>query len=169
MLKPKLTIVKTVDRATVISAAMQALEATDVLVGIPAEKAPRTSAQAKGTPITNAAIGYISEYGLPSKNIPARPNLIPGVRDAQRQITDRFMKVGVAALEGKPAEMLAQFHAAGMVATLSVKRKIVTGPFIPLAAATLSARRRRGHTGTKPLIETGQFLNAHTYVLRRRK
>jgi hypothetical protein len=40
--------------------------------------------------------------------------------------------------------------------------------FAPLAAATLAARRRKGRTGTKPLIDTGQLRRAITYVLRRK-
>jgi len=170
MLKPNLKITMVADNSRDLERSLRNLIEQDVLVGIPAEKAARTSeeARARGTPITNAALGYIHEHGSPPVNIPPRPFLIPGIKNAQKEISEGFEKAGAAALEGKPDVMVKQLHAIGLRAATSVKLKIQSGPFVALKPATIRARRRRGHMGTKPLIDTGQLRNAVTYVLRRR-
>jgi hypothetical protein len=55
---------------------------------------------------------------------------------------------------------------AGLIAESSVRKKINEGPFEPLAPKTLQERKRRGRTGEKPLIDTGQLRNSVTYVIR---
>lgn len=148
------------DRVKQVLAGISSLGKSDVLVGIPGENATRDA------PITNAALGYIHEFGAPEANIPARPHLVPGVQDAKEQVTARFKHAAKSAFMGRPAEVDRALNAAGIIATSSVKRKITSGPFLPLAPSTLAARRRRGRTGAKPLIDTGQYRNSITYVLR---
>ena len=151
-----------------ITKAMSTLEKNQVLVGIPAEKAPRTAAEAKksGAKINNAAIGYIHNFGMPSKNIPQRQFLEPGIKNADDAISVRMAKAGQGALDGKEEEVLNNMNAVGVIAASSVKSKITAGPFVPLGESTLAARRRRGRTGTKPLIDTGQLRNSISYVIR---
>lgn len=134
-----------------------------VLVGIPAAKGPRD----EGDPVNNAALGYIHEFGAPEANIPARPFLIPGVRSATDRVAISFRRAGEAALSGNNEKAEASINAAGMAAVASVQRRLTDGPFVPLAETTLAARRRRGVTRTKPLIDTGQLRRAVTYVLRK--
>lgn len=136
------------------------------LVGIPADHAARHE---EGEPINNAAIGYIEEFGSPANNIPARPSLIPGVEAAKPEIIKQLRKGVDGALEGRLDAGEKALHRAGIVAVNSVRAKINEGIPPPLAPATIAARKRRGRTGTKPLIDTGQFRNAITYVLRKVK
>ena len=58
------------------------------------------------------------------------------------------------------------WHAAGLIAQNSVRRTLTTAAYRPLSERTLAERRARGRTGTKPLIDTGQYRNSITYVVR---
>lgn len=158
----EIKVKKTVDKADAIMKAFAGLVRQRVLVGIPEAEAARNEA----TPITNAAIGYIAEYGSPAANIPARPFLVPGVEDAKGPVTGRLKDAAADALEGNRTGVDENLNAAGLAAQNAVRAKINTGPFAPLKPQTLAARRRRGRTGDKPLIDTGQLRNAVTYVIR---
>lgn len=143
--------------------ALQSLPSQDVLVGIPESKGRR-----QDEPISNALIGYLMETGMPASNVPARPFLKPGVKTAEARIL-RYLKQGAEyALKGDEAGVSRAMNAAGLTAVSAVKRKITTGPFEPLAPGTVRGRLRRGRTGTKPLIDTGQLRQSVTYVVRSR-
>lgn len=146
---------------------MKLLERQDVMVGIPAERAGRESED--DSPITNAEIGWVMEMGSPEQNIPPRPHLEPGIRAGKESIVKYLRMAAELALKGAPERMMRALHAAGMAGATAVKNKIDVGPFMPLAPRTLAERRRRGRTGIKPLIDTGQYRNAITYVVRDRK
>lgn len=116
--------------------------------------------------MNNATIGYIMENGSPAANIPERPHLIPGVQEAREDIADQLEGGARAILEGRETDANRVLHRVGLVAQNAVRRKIDEGPFDPLSPVTLSKRRKRGRTGTKPLIDTAQYRNAITYVVR---
>ncbi len=167
---------------------LKSLPDRDVLVGIPEQKAERDA----DDPVNNAMLGYIHENGAPEANIPARPFLVPGIRDVKDRITSCIKQAGKAALAGDDEKVTKAFHAAGLVAAASVKKRIVSGDFQPLAEATLRARARRKGKGkgvsiakgaqaeldsraagnaastefAKPLNDTGQMRKSVTYVLR---
>ncbi len=133
-----------------------------MLVGIP-ESAPERDDE----PISNAVIGYIQETGSPVNNIPPRPFLVPGVKDAQVPIAAQLGKGAQLALSGQASAAETALHSAGLTAQNAVRAKLQAGEdFQPLAESTLAARRRRGRSGTKPLIDTGQLRNSITYVVR---
>ena len=156
----------TVDRLGNIVKEINDLTRKDVLIGIPEAETNRQDEDGGSAPATNAALGYIHEHGSPANNIPARPFLIPGVKDAQGAIEKRLKQAADAALKGDKAAVDRQMHSAGIEAQNSVKTKINSGDFEPLAPATLAQRKARGRTGTKPLIDTGQLRNSITYVVR---
>lgn len=143
---------------------LRAIALTQVMVGVPAEKDSREG----GQPINNAALAYIHTNGAPEAGIPARPWLEPGIRDIQPEIVRRQEGVLKLALDGRPDAVDRAQNALGLRAVSSVKARLKAGPHVPLKESTLAARRRRGRTGTKPLIDTGQLLNANTYVIRGR-
>ena len=67
-----------------------------------------------------------------------------------------------------PSAVLTAKNKAGLIAQNSVKATITAGEgFAPLAESTLAARKRRGVSRTKPLIDTGSLLNSITYVIRK--
>lgn len=156
--------ITTKDQMADVLKSIQSLVKEQTLVGIPDSNAAR-----KEGPINNAALGYINEFGSPANNIPARPFLIPGVEAAEPAVLKQLKRGAEGALDGRLDAADKALHSAGILAVNAVRGKINEGVPPPLADSTLAARRRRGRTGTKPLIDTGQLRNAITYVLRKVK
>lgn len=154
----------TKDKVTATLKAIHALVQKDVMVGVPQSTADRLA----GSPITNAEIGYIQEFGAPGANIPARPHLVPGIEGAEKQIGVQLKKGATAALDGNAQGVEDALHGAGLTGQSAVKAKIRSVIPPPLKAGTLAARQRRGHTGDVPLIEYGKYLGAITYVIRKK-
>lgn len=150
------------DHVSRVMEGLRLLSHTRVMVGVPQEKNARSESG-----LTNAEIGYIHENGAPEVNIPARPHLVPGVRNVQDKLLLLLEKAEKAALEGRPNGALQALHAAGLTAQAAVRAKITSGPFVPLAPSTLAGRRRKGRKGTKPLLDTTQYRSSISYVLRR--
>lgn len=161
----KATIKVTKDSVAKVLASVRTIAGSQVLVGVPASDAMRSD-----SPVDNATLGYIHEFGAPGANIPARPFLVPGVSDAMPHVIPRLRAAAKLATEGNAAAVGSGMHEAGLVAVNAVRSKITAGQFAPLAESTIAARRRRGRTGEmKPLIDTGKLLAAITYVIRRAK
>ena len=160
-------VITVVDKTAQLSRAIDVLTGTRIMVGVPAEKDDRQDDDGGKSGINNAEIGYLMENGSPEANIPARPHMKPGVKKAQPKINDYLKQAGRLALEGKPDAVMRAFHAVGISAQNSIKGVIREGVPPPLAPRTLAARKRRGRTGEKPLIDTGQYLAAITYVIRK--
>ncbi|WP_232317463.1 hypothetical protein [Ralstonia sp. NT80] len=170
----------TVDKLAQVLKTISALATKEVLVGVPQANDERKDDE----PINNAAIGYIMETGSPVNNVPARPHLVPGIQDVQEEVADQLQKGAVAALSGSQSGVTKALNAAGMIGQRGVRAKITDGPFTPLAESTLRARARRGRKGAakelasraagnepdnanaKPLIDTGQYRQSITYVVR---
>lgn len=154
-----------------ILAAVNALTKSEVLIGVPHEKAPRSAEEDEarkesGEPITNAEIGYINEFGLPEKNIPARAHLVPGIESIKEKAATTLGNGVRKTLSGDASAAEAALTKVGLIGETAVKDQITDGAFVPLAPATLAARRRRGRTGEKPLIDTAQYRNSITHVVR---
>jgi hypothetical protein len=149
-----------------VTEGIAALAGTRVMVGVPSEKGMRSDPESP-EPINNAALAYIHEHGAPEANIPARPFLVPGLEADKAAIESGLTKVGEAALDGRADAVDRGFHAVGLRGQAAVRKKITDGPFQPLAPSTLAARRRRGRTGDKPLIDTAQLRSSLSYVIRK--
>lgn len=156
----------TKDSMATLRKSIEDLSKQRVLVGIPSEESTRVNDNGSVSPINNAALGYLIEHGSPANNAPARPFLVPGVQDSLSQALPHVRQAGAKMLAGNPDGSEKEFHAAGLIAQASVKRKMNVGPFAKLADSTLTARRRRGVTRITPTVDTAN-LQAHiTYVLR---
>lgn len=149
------------DTAQSILDALKTLANKDVLVGIPESKDERDDGD-----IGNAAIGYINENGSPAQNIPPRPHLKPGVMSVEQDFLPHLKAAAQKALEGNEEGAVTSFDRAGTVAASGVKRYITITGFTPLADATIANRLRRGRTGNKPLIDTGEYRRSITHVVR---
>ncbi|MCT6589183.1 hypothetical protein N3553_04750 [Pantoea dispersa] len=151
------------NNAAAVLASLKAIAAKDVLVGIPEDRSERDD-----VPFGNAGIGYINENGSPAQNIPARPHLVPGVRSVQDQTVPHLRAAAQAAMSGNAAAADLELNRAGALAANGVKRYMTITAFTPLAERTIDARIARGRTGDKPLIDTGQYRRAITYVVRKK-
>lgn len=142
-----------------IMQAISELSQVDVLVGVPHGE-NRSEAD-----MTNAQIGYLLETGSPAMNLPPRPHLVPGIEEVQDVIGEKLTAAVDAALSGNTKRMYFLLESAGMKATMNVKKFINRGDFAELAPLTIRERKRRGRKSEKPLVDTGQYRNSHTYII----
>lgn len=186
---PRVLVTK--DEVNAVVGAINKLVSKEILVGIPEAQASRDD-----EPVTNAALGYIHEFGAPGANIPARPWLIPGVRKGSDEYMPHLRGAAGGALDGRPDVVDKELGSAGLLAAQSAKREMAMGDFVPLKPATIAARRRsrgtasrrkseeqylelvrngmspadaQAATGIRPLINTRQMFNAVTSVVRKAK
>ncbi|KAA6459631.1 hypothetical protein DYQ86_16055 [Acidobacteria bacterium AB60] len=167
--------------------ALKELRSQAVFAGFPEDKdKPREDPDGESEPITNAALAYIHDKGMPEQNIPARPIMEPGVESVQEEIVAKLEQTGLAALDGNLQGVENGFQAVGLIAQNGIRQRILDGPFVPLAESTLRARARMGgevgaaaqreldgtpspsgDPNVRPLNVTGQLRNAATYVVRK--
>ena len=168
--------------------AMRALTSQDVFIGIPEDKSARK--EAGDTGISNAYLGYIHEHGVPEKNLPARPHLIPGIKDIQPKAIKILENAAKKALEGEHGAIAQALNSIGLLGQNAVRAKFVNNDWAPLQDSTLDyqalqkdengkvltdkkgvAKRkksRRERERVNPLINTSQLRKAYTYVIRER-
>lgn len=172
------------DASAAFMQALEKMQAKEVLAGFPQEEPGREDAEGNPVPITNAALGYIHNFGSPEQNIPARPFMVEGIEAKRVPIVDGMFAAGKAALDGNSQLVDQALNAVGLIAKTGIQGKINDGPFEPLAESTLKARARRGREGAqeeldrrdageapgvelaRPLVDTGQLRNAVEYVIR---
>ncbi|WP_237482629.1 hypothetical protein [Lichenibacterium dinghuense] len=134
-------------------------------MGIPGDSAPRAPEPGqKGTPPSNAVIGYIQEFGDDEKHIPARPFLVPGVENARPAIVKGMENAARAAFSAQPSKINDGLHEAGLSAEVSVKKKMIDGPFAPLSDRTIEARARRRNSETGKLLGDGRSKDARSFL-----
>ncbi len=164
MVKTGVTV--NVNKVPEVLSALRFLSTNRVMVGIPSTKNEREDEDGNSSPIGNAAIGYIQEKGDPGMNLPARPWLVPGVATVNDQTTKRLKAAGNAALSGNRKKAEDQYTAIGLTAQRAVQRYIRNSSnFAPLSDRTLAARKRRGRTGKKPLIDSAQLLQHVSFII----
>ena len=154
-----------IDRLDEVLKSINGLVQKEVLVGVPDSTAGRKN---EGEPLSNAEIGYIMENGSPANNIPARPHLVPGVQDARPKFEPQLQKGVEAALDGDLEKVDRSLNRAGLVAQNSVRAKINSNIQPKLGDSTLAARRRRGVMRENTLVDTAQYRNSITYVVRKK-
>lgn len=189
---PRVVITK--DEVNIVIAAITKLVSKEVLVGIPEATAARRDDESSGHP-TNAMIGYVMETGSPARNVPARPWLVPGVRESQRDYLPHLKGAVSAALEGQSQRADQEMEAAGVLAASGAKRKINSNIPPPLSPETIRSRKYARQTqsrranedyylqqvgagvdpgtaqsaaGIVSLVNTGQLRNAVTSVVRKK-
>lgn len=186
-MKPKITLKETFNNVSSLSKAMRELTDQDVYIGIPEDENARKEAGHKG--ISNAYLGYIHEFGVPEKNIPARPHLIPGITDIRKEAGDILEATAKAILDGQ-ANVSQGLNKIGLLGQNAVRARFVKNDWPPLKDGTLDRKAllkdddgnvlkdkkgnkkrkksRRERERLNPLIDTSQLRRAHTYVIRKR-
>lgn len=134
-----------------------------VLVGIPADNSKRNG----DVQTNNATLLAINNFGSPARNIPARPIMAIGIRNAKDAIGEEFKKVTKAALSQGVSALSPAYNRIGIIASNSIKKVInsqegIVGP----SPLTLALRKSKNFAGTKALLVTGQLRNAITYVVK---
>lgn len=152
----------TTDRVASVLALVKRATRKTILIGIPYDHTARPG----DVGVSNAMIGHVNEFGSPNQNIPARPHLIPGVLKVRERVTDVLKQGLIAEALGESEALDKSMHAAGLIAVSSVKTTIVDRLSPALSGYTIKLRLEKGRTGDKPLIDTGQYLNSFTYVIR---
>jgi len=188
-------VVITKDKVNAVVGSITKLVGKQVLVGIPEATAARQDEE-QGQHPTNAMIGYVMETGSPARNVPARPWLVPGTRESERDWMPHLRGAATAALDAQPQKSDAELTAAGIAAESGVKRKIGSNIPPPLKPSTIRARKYARQTqsrrpneeryleqvrsgvdpataqaeaGIVSLVNTGQLRNAVTSVVRTKK
>lgn len=157
------TLQVTADRTDEINRIIKRFRRDDVLVGIPQQDATRED----DAPINNAALLAINEFGSPVQNIPPRPAMQIGIRNAQKDIAEQFKLAMLGAFKSGISVLSTYYNRAGIIASTSVKKVINAQDGLKAPSeATLEARQAKGFKGTKALIVTGQMRNAITYVVK---
>lgn len=184
------TIRMTRDQVGTIQQQLRALMKKEILVGIPADAPTRKPVPGEPVPPNNATIGYEMEYGVPSRNVPARPWLVPGMISVQDKASRQMVAAIKAIVRPREGQVDAdgRLTAAGLVASTGVKKYINAGIAPALSKRTLEERAARGRKGAKleldnrqnipnytpslslakPLVDTAQFRNSITYVIKTR-
>lgn len=118
-----------------------------------------------GTPI--AAVARVQVLGSAKNNIPARDFMRPPMEQGAPNYQKGVAKAFRDAAQGK-ASLETGLNAVGEVAAGDVKQGLASLRKPALKEATIKARARRHHAGIasdKPLVDTGQMLQAITYVV----
>jgi len=150
----------TVDNLAQFEAAINLLQKKQVLAGVPEAKAHRSG------PINNATLVRIHDKGSPSQNIPARPLMEPGIKSVSVKIEQKLLGVGQAVLEGDTVKAEQGLESVGLIAQNGLRAMVNSNIQPALKPATLAARRRRGRTGTRTLVSSGEMRNSLTYVVK---
>jgi hypothetical protein len=167
-----------IDNVAAMLHAVDTLTSQKLYVGVPNTTAtrPPDPDDEPGEPINNAQLAYIHNFGSPARNIPARPFMTLGVKDAQPQIEKTLFKLGQLALRGDAESVIKGFNALGLIVASMIQKRLIAGPWVPLSEKTVEAkaRRRKKRPITpaildkyrKPLIDTSRLVKSITYVLR---
>ena len=128
-----------------------------VFVGVPA-----SSNTLHDGGINMATLAAVHEFGSISRNIPERSFLRSAIIEGKGKINDTVAQ-GVQAYlsQGKQIDLMF-YDRIGLFASNLVKDKIVRGPFVPLAPATIKRKK-----SSKPLIDTGQLRQSITWIVRK--
>lgn len=184
-MKPSLSVRQVSDMTGAIRRAVSALTDKDVYIGVPAE-----NAGSRPGGINNAELSYLHEYGAPAAGIPARPHLLPGVEDIREEAASLLKGAAKQALEGNGAAIEPTLNKIGLLGQNAVRARFQNNDWEPLKDSTLDyaapkkdaegntqtdkkgkvkrGKSRRDEGKTNPLLDTGQLMKSHTYVIRKR-
>lgn len=184
-MKAAVTVRQVANNASALRRAIAALTEQDVYIGVPEDE----NARKDGGP-TNAEIAYWQEKGIPSRNVPARPALLPAIMDIQGEAAELLKDAAKKALEGNEGAVNTALNKIGLLGQNAAHARFVNNDWPPLADSTLDyhpivksesgeavrdkkgkplrqkSRREKGRIN--PRTDTDQNRKAYTYVIRKR-
>ena len=123
MAKPTLTV--TSDFTREFTEIVNRFKNDNVLVGIPDDEERKKNPTArKKEVITNAALLAINNFGSPLNNIPPRPVMDIGIRNAQDPIAEQYKKAVQETLQRGIPALDQYYERAGIIASNSIKKAI---------------------------------------------
>ena len=121
---------------------IKTLQKTAVYVGIPQDGKEN---QRKHESITNADLGFIHEFGSPAARIPARPFLVPAVKEQKANIRSSLQKAAKLGIEGDEKGMDRELEKLALKTAVAVPEYVTANQdqFTPLKPRTIKARQRK--------------------------
>lgn len=159
-------ILTTIDKTSKLIKGLEFIKNTDVYVGIPQKKNKRDD----GEEVTNSELLFIHSNGSPINNIPARPVIEPAIEDDAERLSKMLKDAASSAMEGNEEEAIKKLRLTGMRGQ-NVSRAWFTNPknnWPPNSPSVEKAKRAKGSTDPKPLIDTGELRKSITYVIEKK-
>lgn len=162
MANPFVEIVEAANNMKRLTRTLKFMKENYVMVGIPQKKSRRP-----GEPVTNAELLFIHSFGSPINNVPARPVIEPAIKDDKDRLSKMLKRSATLSLEGKEEEAVEQLKLTGMRGQ-NISRAWFTSPkngWPPNSPSVAAAKRKKGSTEPKPLIDTGELRKSIIYVV----
>lgn len=140
-----------------LKAALAQIKKSQVLVGIPEDKAARKEGQ-----IGNAALLFIHTNGSPLQHIPARPVIEPAIEAHKPEITQELKEAAAGYLDHNSQAAMRHLRRAGMLGR-NAAISWFTDPRNAWAANSPLTVARKG--SDRPLLDTGQLRRSLTYIV----
>ena len=137
-MKPQIKVKTTVDKTALLRGLLEKLTEEDVYIGVPPEKNERP-----GSPIGNAALSYIHEYGSSANNIPARPHLFPIIRSKRNFVIKRLEKAWEKTLQGDRTATHNALEGIGAALRNAVRARFKSNNWRPLSKKAVAARLKK--------------------------
>ncbi len=172
-MKPKpIATFKHTSHAKELNKSLQRLQKSLIFVGI----AAGSKGDSRKDGPANHLLGFVHEHGSPAANIPARPFLVPGVKEAKDEVKSGMEATMRAALNDDEKAVKSLLDQTGMKAVSAVKNYMRMGNFEPLKPSTIKNRNRSRLTkgkrqnekvgqNIKPLVNTGALRDALDYYV----
>lgn len=138
------------------------IENSGVYVGVPEDESSREDEE-----ITNAELLFIHTNGSLINNVPARPVVEPAIKNDSARLSKMLGQAFVYALSGDFSRASDQLKKTGMRGQ-KVVRAWFTNPknnWPPNSPGVATAKRKKGSTDPRPLIDTGELIRSITYVI----
>lgn len=135
----------------------------EVYVGIQQSESKR-----EDEPITNAELLFIHTNGSPVNNIPPRPVIEPAIKHDRERLSNMMKKSAQFVLNGHIEDAIIQLRKTGMRGQ-NVSRNWFVNPennWPPNSPSVIDAKRRKGSTNPRPLIDTGELRKSITYFVK---
>lgn len=160
----KIEIKEAADNLSKQLKALEFIKNNEVYVGIQEEDSSREDDPAP----TNAELLFIHTNGSPVNNIPPRPVIEPALKNDQARLSSMMKKAAEYAFDGNESEALRQLCLVGTRGRDVSKRWFVNpkNHWPPNSEAVQEAKRRKGSTNPKPLIDTSELRNSISYFVK---
>lgn len=156
----------TIDKTSKLIKGLEFIKDSDVLVGIPQKKNKREGEDE----VTNSELLFIHTKGSPINNIPARPVIEPAIEDDSERLSKMLKDAANSAMDGNEEDAIKKLRLTG-IRGQNVSRAWFTNPknnWPPNVPSVENAKRAKGSTDPKPLIDTGELRKSITYVIEKK-